>query len=91
MHHVHARMQRSMQYTLRNIPKPLDQALRRRARDQGKTLTAAAVDAMARGLGLSEAPVRHRSVRDVVGALQKDHELRAALSDQRRIDPELWK
>jgi hypothetical protein len=84
-------MLKSMQYTLRNIPKPLDVALRKRAREEGKTLTEVAIEAMAAGVGLEESSKRYRSVRDLVGASAPDRALRAALEDQRRIDPELWK
>lgn len=80
-----------MQYTLRNIPRQLDQALRRRAREQGKTLTEVAIEAMADGVGLKGQRRRRRSVRDLVGARAPDPELRATLDDQRRIDPELWR
>ncbi len=80
-----------MQYTIRNIPKPVDAALRRRARQQRKALNEVAIEAMAEGLGVVEAVVRRRSMRDVLGAIQPDPELNAALAEQRRIDPELWK
>ena len=49
-----------MQYTLRNIPKPLDKALRAKARQEGKSINEAALEAMQRGLGLAEEkPVYH--------------------------------
>lgn len=80
-----------MQYTLRNIPKALDAALRRRAKQQGKALNEVAIAAMAEGVGLPTAPARRRSVRDILGALGRDPELEAALADQRQVDPELWR
>ncbi len=80
-----------MQYTIRNVPKPVDAALRRRARLQRKPLNEVALEAMAEGLGVVEARVRRRSMRDVLGALPADPDLVAAIADQRRIDPELWK
>ena len=84
-------MQVSMQYTLRNIPKTLDTALRRRARQERKTLNEVALAVMADGLGLLKEPTRRRSVQDILGAQAKDPELEAALDDQRRIDPDLWR
>ena len=36
-----------MQYTIRNIPDPLDAALRRSAREQGKSLNDVAIEALA--------------------------------------------
>lgn len=80
-----------MQYTLRNIPKDVDAALRRRASAEGKTLNEAAVDALAEGLGLTRESKRRRSVRDLVGSVPCDPELEAAIADQRRIDEELWR
>ena len=80
-----------MQYTLRRIPKQLDAAIRRRARREGKTLNQVTLEALAEGLGLLEEPTKRRSVDDLVGARRKDPELEAALEDQRRIDPELWR
>ncbi|HVV48722.1 MAG TPA: hypothetical protein VHO06_03605 [Polyangia bacterium] len=80
-----------MQYTIRKIPKEVDAALRRRARQERKTLNQAAVEAMIEGLDLDVERPRRRSVRDLLGARSKDPELAQALAAQRRIDPELWK
>jgi hypothetical protein len=79
-----------MQYTLRNISKALDGALRRRAKREGKTLNQVALEAMAEGVGMAptEAPLR-RSVRDLVGAVKRDLRIDKALDEQRRVDPEL--
>lgn len=79
------------QYTIRNVSKQLDAALRRRARIERKALNQVALEAMAEGLGLERAAVRHRSFADVVGKAPKDPALDEALADQRRIDPELWR
>ena len=80
-----------MQYTLRRIPKQVDAALRRRAKRERKTLNQVALEALAEGLGVLEETKKRRSVADLVGARRKDPELEAALEDQRRIDPELWR
>jgi plasmid stability protein len=80
-----------MQYTIRNIPKAVDAALRRRAKRQGRTLNEVAVQAMTEALGLVPESPRRRSVRDILGARPKDVELEAALDDQRQIDPVLWR
>lgn len=81
----------SMQYTIRRIPKQIDAALRKRAQHDRKTLNDAAVDALAEGLGLTREPQQRRSVRDLLGARSKDPALSAALDDQRKIDPDLWR
>jgi hypothetical protein len=80
-----------MQYTIRNIPKVLDQALRRRARQNNMTLNEVVIEAMASGLGVQQAPAKRRSVREIFAGHPKDADLEAALADQRRIDPELWR
>ena len=80
-----------MQYTLRNIPKGLDDALRRRAREQGKSLNQVALEALLDACGLTPKPALRRSLDDVVGAWLDDPEVEAALADQRSIDEDLWK
>ncbi len=80
-----------MQYTLRNIPARLDEALRRRAREEHKSLNEVAIDALTAALGMAGQPVKHRELGDIVGTWQEDPELERALADQRKIDPELWR
>jgi hypothetical protein len=80
-----------MQYTLRNVPPHLDRALRRRAREQQKSLNEVALDALLAGAGLAAKRVRRRDLRDLVGSWVEDPETEAALAEQRRIDPELWR
>lgn len=79
------------QYTIRNVSKQLDDALRRRARIEHKALNQVALEAMAEGLGLEQAPVRRRSFADVLGKAPREPGLEETLADQRRIDPELWR
>lgn len=60
-----------MQYTIRQIPKKLDQALRNKARRDGTSLNTAAVDALKTGLGMCDAG-KKRDLSDLVGSLSKD-------------------
>ena len=80
-----------MQYTLRNIPPALDQALRDRAKREGTSLNEAAVAALARALGLETTPVRCRSLEALAGTWQEDAEFDEAIEDQHAIDPDLWR
>lgn len=80
-----------MQYTLRNIPEGLDVEIRRRAKQEGRSLNEVAVQAMARGLGLAGAPLRYRDLGDLAGRWRDDPEFDAALADQDTIDEELWR
>jgi hypothetical protein len=49
-----------MQYTLRKVSNTLDTVLRRWAREQGKSLNEVALEALARGAGLTGRTVRQR-------------------------------
>lgn len=80
-----------MQYTLRNIPEVVDAALRERARAENQSLNEVAVKALARGLGLSDRPVRHRDLGDLAGSWKDDPAFDEAIADQHGVDEELWK
>ena len=80
-----------MQYTLRGIPRVVDEALRQRAKAEGKSLNEVAVGALADGLGLAEEEVVRRDLADVVGTWRKDPASDAALAAQHRVDADLWK
>jgi hypothetical protein len=80
-----------VQYTLRGIPARVDRALRQQARREGRSLNEVALEALARGVGLSDQPVRYRDLSDIAGTWVEDPEFDQALLDQDRIDEELWK
>ena len=80
-----------MQYTIRRIPNSLDAALRRRAREQGKSLNDVAIEALARGTGISGERSRQRDLRDIAGTWRRDPAFDRALAAQDTIDRELWR
>lgn len=80
-----------MQYTLRNVPKHLDRALRAQARRENKSLNEVAIAALLRALGIQGEPPIQRDLSDIVGTWQEDAEMDRVLQEQRRIDPEMWK
>jgi hypothetical protein len=80
-----------MQYTLRNVPPLLDEALRERARERGKSLNEVALETLLTGLGLVNEPTKRRDLSDIAGSWAADPETDAAFEDQRRIDPDLWR
>jgi plasmid stability protein len=80
-----------MQYTVRNIPRELDRALRARARREHKSLNEIAIEAMAAAMGLAERPVKHRDLGDIVGTWREDPDTEAALADQRQLDNDSWR
>ena len=80
-----------MQYTIRRIPKPVDDAVRERARVTGKSLNEAVVDVLADGAGLKGAPRKRRDLSDIAGTWKPDKSFESALADQDRVDKDLWR
>jgi len=80
-----------MQYTLRNIPKQLDAEVRRRAREERKSMNRALLDALARGVGMQGEPLRQRDLRDIAGTWKKDSAFDQAIAEQDKVDEALWK
>ena len=80
-----------MQYTLRNIPKHLDEALRRKANQESRSLNDVALEALMRAMGLREQRIAHRRLKDVSGTWVEDSKVDEALQAQRQVDPDLWR
>jgi len=80
-----------MQYTLRKIPRDLDQALRRRAKKEGRSLNDVALEALAMGAGVNGHSAANHDLDFAIGSWVADSEFEKAVKDQRQIDPELWK
>lgn len=79
-----------MHYTVRNIPKNLDEELRRRARAEGKSLNEVTLEAMARGVSQDREQLQLRDLSDLAGTWKEDPEFDAAIEDQDTIDLALW-
>jgi len=82
---------RCMQYTIRNVPDAVDEALRNTARQQGKSLNEVAIEALARGAGVSGERRRQRDLSDIAGTWREDPAFDHALADQDTIDEEMWR
>jgi plasmid stability protein len=80
-----------MQYTLRNVPEIVDAALRRRAREQGKSLNQVAIETLALGAGVTGSRRRQRDLKDVAGTWRTDRAFDRALAAQDTVDEALWK
>ncbi len=81
----------TMQYTLRNIPSEVDQALREAAKERHQSLNQVAVEALQRAVGAAEGePIKRRDLSDVAGTWKADPLIDEALEDQRRVDPGSW-
>ena len=81
----------SRQYTIRAIPPAIDRALRRRAKQEAKSLNAVAVEALARGLELEAKPAEHTDLDALIGSWQKDPAFDRAVADFERVDEDAWR
>ena len=79
-----------MQYTLRNVPRSLDEALRRAARERGKSLNEVTIEAVARGAGITGERKRQRDLADITGSWREDAAFDHALVEQDKVDEEMW-
>jgi hypothetical protein len=80
-----------MQYTLRDIPRQVDEELRAWARREGKSLNRVVLETLARALGISGDEVPQRDLGDIAGTWVKDSKVERALAEQRQVDPDLWR
>jgi hypothetical protein len=80
-----------MQYTIRRVPKLVDDAIRERARSTGKSLNEAVVDVLADGAGVKGTPRKRRDLRDIAGSWKPDKTFDSVLAEQDRIDKDLWR
>jgi hypothetical protein len=80
----------SRQYTIRAIPAAIDRALRRRAKQEAKSLNTAAVEALARGLELDAPPKEHADLDALIGSWQEDPAFDRAVADFERVDKDAW-
>jgi hypothetical protein len=79
------------QLTIRKVPIAVERALRRRSKQEDKSLNQVALEALARGAGVGGERVKQRDMNDIAGTWIEDPGFEAALEEQRRIDPELWR
>jgi hypothetical protein len=80
-----------MQYTIRGVPPALDEALRKRAHAEGKSLNAVAVAALADGLGLGDSDVVRRDLSDIAGTWISEAGVETAIAAQDEVDENLWR
>jgi len=80
-----------MRSIIRNVSDALDTALRRKAREQGKSLNELVMEALAQGVGLGGRRRRYRDLGDIARTWRKDPAFDRALAAQDTIDEDLWK
>ena len=72
---------------LTNIPDEIDQAIRERAAAEHQSPEQTILEALARGLGLSEPSQKKRDLSGIAGACTIDDRTRAAFEEQRASIP----
>ncbi|MES2971845.1 MAG: plasmid stability protein stbC [Patescibacteria group bacterium] len=80
----------SIQYTIRNIPEPVDKVLRRRARKQGQSFNATIVEVLQQATGQAEKNKTYNDLDWFYGSGGIGTEERKAFDAQHKIDKELW-
>ena len=80
-----------MQYTIRKLPARLDKLIRKRAKEEGKSLNTVAVEALMEAFGLRGSVPLHRDVGSLAGSWVEDPAVDEALGEQRGIDEEMWR
>ena len=78
------------QHTIRKVPRSVDRALRRLAKERGQSLNAVVVELITRAVGVDAEPKTHSDLDGLVGSWVSDPATNAALSEQRRVDPGDW-
>ena len=81
----------AIQYTLRQIPPALDEALRRKSRQDGKSINQTAIEVLHTGLALKGESIIHRDLDFMVGSWVEDASFEEAIRSQDRVDPKLWR
>jgi hypothetical protein len=82
---------RDAQYTIRGVPRSVDRALRRKAREQGKSLNAFVIEALRTAAGVAAEAPEHHDLDAFIGSWVEDPETEAALREQRTIDEADWR
>ena len=80
-----------VQYTVRGVPDQVDDALRRKAREEGKSLNQVTVEALAAASGVAEEQVQYHDLDSLAASWVEDPEFEAVIVDQDRIEEDLWK
>ena len=80
-----------MQYTIRNVPRDVDRALRQKAKAQGKSINEAALEALRQGVGLNGEVQRHADLDWFFGSWVADPAFDRAVAEMDRVHPDDWR
>lgn len=80
----------TIQYTIRNIPKPVDQVIRKRAKASGKSFNQTVVDLLIAEVGVT-VDQQDSSFSWLKGSMQLDSSYHDAITEQSQIEEDMWK
>lgn len=80
-----------MQYTIRAVPEQVDRELRRRAKEQDKSLNSVIVEALEEVCRSDQGPNLHHDLDFLIGTWVEDPEFDEAMHEFERVDEEYWK
>lgn len=84
-------MERPIQYTVRQVPREVDDRLREHCNEAHLSLNEATIEALRRGVGLTYQTQVYTDLDGLIGSWQEDPGFDAAIAAQDSIDPEAWK
>lgn len=79
------------QYTVRGVPRALDDRVREEAKQYGVSVNAALLDALSRGLGAGGEPVENHDMDDLAGTWAEDEAFDEAVASFQSVDKRLWR
>ena len=79
------------QYTIRNVPRSVDQALRKKAARQRKSLNSVILEALIKDADVGTESKVYDDLDRLIGSWISDPEMERAFKEQREIDPRDWK
>lgn len=80
-----------MQYTLRNIPKKVDKALRAKAKAEGKSLNSVAIELWEEALGLNGEQRVYHDLDHLFGSGPLEAEVLEVIAEHDVVHPDDWK
>ena len=75
----------TVSFTLREVPKALDEALRRKSQREGKSINQTLIEVLQNGLALSQGTVRHRDLDFMIGSWVEDPAFDEAIRAQDQV------
>lgn len=82
---------KAKQYTIRNVPRLVDQVLRQKAAARGTSMNELLLGALAREAGVGAKAAVHSDLDALIGSWVADPAVDEALREQRKVNPDDWK